>query len=173
MAERRRDTSYPEQATMDDATGPFDDFSFGDLPSGRPSSFEGGGSAARTPSGDVDADAPDLGPDDDWSSFFGELDPDLIFECSATLAGEHNAVFVYPDRILIEGPDVPDGSSTVPIEAIHGWALVVHGANVVLTLQVGSRHSIKVPKAFRSVLRTALRKVLDGPETPSSDGVGA
>nr|BFF15620.1 hypothetical protein GCM10025699_69230 [Microbacterium flavescens] len=113
MAERRRDTSYPEQATMDDATDPFDDFSFGDLPSGDPSSSEGGRSTARTPSGDVDsgADTPDLGPDDDWSTFFGELDPDLIFECSATLAGEHNAVFVYPDRVVVEGPDVPGGAA--------------------------------------------------------------
>jgi hypothetical protein len=173
VAERRPSTSYPEQATMDDAAGPFDGFSFGDHPFGDPGSFDHGRSTPRTPSGDADADAPDLSPDDDWSTFFGDLDPDLIFECSATLAGEHNAVFVYHDRVVVEGPDVPGGSSAVSIEQIHGWALVVQGSNVVLTLQPGPRHRIQVPKAFRSVLRTALRKVLGGHETPPSDGVGA
>jgi len=108
--------------------------------------------------------APDLTADDDWAEFYGELDPDLVFECSATLSGDHHAVFVYPDRVHVEGPEVPEGSQDVPLSAVSGWALVVQGPVVVLTLQAGHPYRIRVPKAFRSVLRTALLKVLGDSE---------
>jgi hypothetical protein len=107
---------------------------------------------------------PDLTADDDWAEFFGELDPDLVFECSATLSGDHHEVRVYPDRVHVEGPEIPEGTQSVPLSAVTGWALVVQGSVVVLTLQAGHPYRIRVPKAFRSVLRTALLKVLGDSE---------
>jgi hypothetical protein len=141
-------------------------------------SSSNGSNASRTDAGDALLDAfsgadglpsavddrrpvvADLTADDDWAEFFGELDPDLVFECSATLSGDHHEVRVYPDRVHVEGPEVPEGAQSVPLSSVTGWALVVQGAVVVLTLQAGHPYRIRVPKAFRSVLRTALLKVL-------------
>lgn len=150
VQQQQPDPTARRDSTTDAGNALLDAFSGAD---GRPAAI-----ADRRPA------APELTADDDWADFFGELDPELVFECSATLSGDHNAVYVYPDRIAIEGPEIVGGSATLRLAAVTGWALVVQGSNVVLTLQGDRRYRIRVPKAFRSVLRTALLKVLGDSE---------
>lgn len=127
----------------DTAFGDFNDF--GDF--GQP------GDTARTPAADL---------------FFGDfappLDPDLIFECSASINGEHGAVALFENRVIIESPDEPGGEATIDPTTIRSWWLDEGAAFFSLVIEADVLHRTRLPTGFKAVLNAAFSKAF-GPAT--------
>jgi hypothetical protein len=141
--ESRRVPGRPE--LLDAAFGDFNDASdFGQI-----------GDAARTPAADL---------------FFGDfappLDPDLIFECSASINGEHGAVALYEDRVIVESPDEPDGEAVFPSGSVRSWWLVEGEAFFALVVEADVLHRTRLPSGFKAVLRAAFVKAFGPATTP-------
>ena len=111
------------------------------------------GDAARTPAADL---------------FFGDfappLDPDLVFECSASMNGEHGAVALYEDRIIVESPDEPDGEAVFSVDTVRAWWLVEGETFFALVVEADVLHRTRLPSGFKAVLKAAFTKAL-GPAT--------
>lgn len=141
--ESRRVPGRSEQ--LDTAFGDFNDASdFGQI-----------GDAARTPAADL---------------FFGDfappLDPDLIFECSASINGEHGAVALYEDRVIVESPDEPDGEAVFRSDTVRSWWLDEGEAFFALVVEADVLHRTRLPSGFAAVLRTAFAKAFGPASTP-------
>jgi len=112
------------------------------------------GDAARTPAADL---------------FFGDfappLDPDLISECSASMNGEHGAVTLYEDRIIVESPDEPDGEAVFAADTVRAWWLVDGGSFFALVVEADVLHRTRLPTGFKAVLKAAFSKAF-GPASP-------
>ncbi len=76
------------------------------------------------------------------------------------MQGEHNALFVYPGHIVIEGPEVPVATASVDVETIESWTLEREPTAVHLTLVGESVWAALLPPTLAPVLEVALGKVL-------------
>ncbi|GAA4676825.1 hypothetical protein [Frondihabitans cladoniiphilus] len=122
--------------------------------------------------------SPDPGSESDWvdttwAEFFGPLDPALLFECTATIHGRQNAVFVYPHEIVVEGPEIAEHRRSIPLAEVARWWLVDEPGAVVVTFRNGHDSAARVPRVFRPALETALGKVLGPPRYPEDAFSGA
>ncbi|MGY3263911.1 hypothetical protein [Frigoribacterium sp. 2355] len=100
--------------------------------------------------------------------FFGDfappLDPDLVFECSASMNGEHGAVALYEDRVIVESPDEPDGEAVFSTETVRAWWLVEGETFFALVVDADVLHRTRLPTGFKAVLKAAFTKAF-GPAT--------
>lgn len=96
----------------------------------------------------------------DFGDFFEPFEPGLLFECSASVQGERNALFVYPGHIVIEGPEVPVATASVDVQTIESWTLEREPTAVHLTLVGESVWAARLPPTLAPVLEVALGKVL-------------
>lgn len=76
------------------------------------------------------------------------------------MQGEHNALFVYPGHIVIEGPEVPVATASVDVQTIESWTLEREPTAVHLTLVGESVWAARLPTTLAPVLEVALGKVL-------------
>jgi hypothetical protein len=102
--------------------------------------------------------------------FFGDfappLEPDLVFECSASMNGEHGAVALYEDRLVVESPDEPDGEAVFPTDTVRSWGLVEGEAFFALVVEADVLHRTRLPSGFKPVLRAAFTKAFGPATTP-------
>jgi hypothetical protein len=102
--------------------------------------------------------------------FFGDfappLEPDLVFECSASMNGEHGAVALYEDRLVVESPDEPDGEAVFPADTVRSWGLIEGEAFFALVVEADVLHRTRLPSGFKPVLRAAFTKAFGPATTP-------
>ena len=130
----------PGASTWDAHDAAFGDFNVA-------SDFGEIGDAARTPAADL---------------FFGDfappLDPDLVFECSASMNGEHGAVALYEDRVIVESPDEPGGEAVFSTDTVRAWWLVEGETFFALVVEADVLHRTRLPSGFKAVLKAAFTK---------------
>jgi len=130
------------------------DTAFGDF--NELSDFGRPGDLTRTPAADL---------------FFGDfappLDPDLIFECSASMNGEHGGVALYEDRVIVESPDEPDGEAVFSADTVRSWWIVEGPSFFALVVEADVLHRTRLPGGFRAVLVSAFAKAFGPAATPS------
>lgn len=96
----------------------------------------------------------------DFASYLAPFDSDLLFECVAAVEGRHNAVYLYPDRMVLESPEIDEGRVDVPLREIDAWSAVDDEDVVRLIVRNGRDYSAHLPGSLRPVLEVALEKVL-------------